>query len=312
VAFSKNQYAKEMNKGPFSTPVLAGNALFTLSVTAVLSSFNATTGKLNWRKDFGNPDTSKLFTGTAMSPVVYQGSVIVYVGDDRGGQVVALDTASGKEKWSWTGDGPGYASPRISTLVGVPQIVTMSSKAIISLAADTGKLLWTLPWPDEWIENIVTPTVAEISGRTLLIFSGVRRGTAAVSVTRQGETWTPREEWRNAELTLYMNTPVAHHGKLYGMGSKKKGQFFCMDAATGKILWATAGREGLNAATLLSGESVFHLTPDGNLVIARATDRGFERVAQYSVADSATYATPVLFRNKVLVKDETGLSLWSF
>jgi len=105
---------------------------------------------------------------------------------------------------------------------------------------------------------------------------------------------------------------VAHNGRLYGMGSKKKGQFFCMDAATGKILWATEGREGLNAVTLLSGDLIFHLTPDASLIVIRASEKSFERVAKYSVAESATYATPVLLGKKILVKDETGLSLWSF
>ena len=51
-AFTKNQYATQMAKGPFSTPLVAGGRIYTLGVTAVLSAFDAATGALKWRKDF--------------------------------------------------------------------------------------------------------------------------------------------------------------------------------------------------------------------------------------------------------------------
>ena len=59
-AFDKNQYAVKMGKGPNSTPVLYDGKLYAFGVNAVLSSFDARTGALFWRKDFGRPDTSKL------------------------------------------------------------------------------------------------------------------------------------------------------------------------------------------------------------------------------------------------------------
>jgi outer membrane protein assembly factor BamB len=58
VAFTKNQYATQMGKGPFATPVLHGGRLFTLGATDVLSCFDAATGELKWRKDFGPLDWS--------------------------------------------------------------------------------------------------------------------------------------------------------------------------------------------------------------------------------------------------------------
>src|SRR5215468_6955084 len=111
VAFTKNQYAREMGKGPHSTPVLYDGKLYTLGVTAILSCFDAATGELKWRKEFGAPDTSKMFCGTAFSPVVDQGNLIVYIGDDiKGGSMFALDPATGKDRWKWTGECPGPTS----------------------------------------------------------------------------------------------------------------------------------------------------------------------------------------------------------
>ncbi|MGH9861170.1 MAG: PQQ-binding-like beta-propeller repeat protein, partial [Candidatus Acidiferrales bacterium] len=69
--FKKNEYAVKMAKGPNSTPLVAGERLFTLGATGVLSAWNVKTGALLWRKDYSDSvNTSKLFCGTAMSPLL--------------------------------------------------------------------------------------------------------------------------------------------------------------------------------------------------------------------------------------------------
>lgn len=308
VAFTKNQYATQMGKGPHSTPVLYDGKLYTLGVTAILSCFDANTGELKWRKEFGTPDTSKMFCGTAFSPVVDQGNLIVYAGDDiKGGVMLALDPATGKEKWKWIGEGPGYASPIVAELEGARHIVTMTDKSVIGVEAKTGKLLWRLAWPDEWNENIVTPTLY----KNLLIFSGVRKGTVAIQVTKNGAEWTTKEVWRNPEIAMYMNSPVLEGDHLFGMSAKRKGQYFCLEAATGKVLWATEGREGFNVSILNTIDALLILTSDANLIVAKKSAKGFEQVMKYSVADSATHAHPVIVGKRILVKDDAAMTLWS-
>src|SRR6185503_5487781 len=97
----KNQYAVEMAKGPHATPLVAGNRLFTLGVTGILNAWDTATGKLLWSKDFSSAiDTSKLFCGTAASPLLVNGRVVVQVGSDiHGGQIVALNPATGVTEW---------------------------------------------------------------------------------------------------------------------------------------------------------------------------------------------------------------------
>jgi outer membrane protein assembly factor BamB len=306
--FTKNQYAAQMGKGPFSTPALHQGKLYTFGINAVLSCFDAQSGKLEWQKDFGKPDTSKMFCGTAVSPLIDGGNVIVYAGDDiKGGVMVALDAVSGKEKWRWTGEGPGYASPIIATFDGVRQVVTMTDKSVIGVAAKDGQLLWRMAWPDEWNENIVTPLVYKNS----LILSGVRKGTVAVQVVKTGTKWETRELWSNRELTMYMNSPVLEGDHLYGMTNKRKGALFCAEVATGKILWTTEGREGANAAILHTKDLLFILNNDAGLIVARKNPKAFEQVAKYSVADSATYAHPVIWGKQILIKDDAAIALWT-
>lgn len=308
-AFAKNQYAVKMGKGPNSTPVLDDGKLYTLGVTAILSSFDAKSGKLLWRKDYSQQvDTSKLFCGTAMSPVVEQGAIIVHVGDDRKGSLVAFDAKTGAERWRWDGDGPGYASPVTVTFGGTKQLVTQTDKSVVGVAITDGKLLWKMPFPDEWNENIVTPVVYQ----DLLILSGIRRGTLAVRVSPKNGQWVTEQVWSNKGVAMYMNSPVLIDHLLFGFSHLRKGQVFCLDARSGATLWTTEGREGENAVFLKSGELLFLLTNDGSLTVAKKNDQKLELVAKYQVADAPTWSHPVILGKQVLVKDAAAVTLWSF
>jgi outer membrane protein assembly factor BamB len=307
--FAKNQYARQMGKGPYSTPILHGGKLYTLGVTAILSCFDAKSGALKWRKDYSQSvDTSKLFCGTAMSPVIDKGALIVHVGDDRKGQVIAFDAASGKELWKWEGDGPGYASPIVVELEGVRQLITLTDKSLLSIAVETGKLLWKFPHPDEWNENIITPVLYQNS----LIISGVRQGTRAVKVTKAGSDWQAAALWHNPKVAMYMSSPVLDGDYLYGLSALRKGQFFCLDVRTGATVWTTEGREATNAACLQTKNHLFLLTDNAELIVAAKSLKGFEPLARYTVADSPTWSLPVLLDKQVLTKDESNLTLWSF
>jgi outer membrane protein assembly factor BamB len=307
-AFNKNQYAVKMGKGPNSTPALHAGKLYTLGVTAILSCFDAKTGDLKWRKDFSKDiDTSKLFCGTSMSPVIDRGLLIVHVGDDRKGWVIAFDAETGKEKWKWEGDGPGYASPIVAEFEGARQAITLTDKSVIGISVDSGKLLWKFPFPDEWNENIITPLV---HGKNLIV-SGVRQGTKSIRLSKDGDQWKATEVWSNPKIAMYMSSPILDGDHLYGLSHLRKGQFFCLDARTGEVLWTTEGREGPNASLLDAKNVLFLLTSDADLIVADKGAKGFKQAARYTVANSPTWAHPVVLGHRILIKDEANLTLWS-
>jgi outer membrane protein assembly factor BamB len=55
-----------------------------------------------------------------------------------GGQIMALDPATGNASWTWRGPGPGYASPVVFDIAGTTQIVTLTDTSIIGLDAKAG------------------------------------------------------------------------------------------------------------------------------------------------------------------------------
>jgi outer membrane protein assembly factor BamB len=305
--FKKNQYAVEMAKGPNATPLVIGNRLFTLGVTGVLNAWDSATGRLLWTRDFSKSiDTTKLFCGTAASPIVVDGRLVVQVGSDiHGGQILGLNPATGATEWEWRGLGPGYASPVVIDLGGRTQLVTMTEGSIVGIDGKNGKELWSVPFPDEWHENITTPLW---TGKHLIV-SGTRQGTHAYSLTQSGGKWQATEVWKNPDVAMYMSSPVFGDGLIYGHSSKKKGQFVAVDAATGALKWATEGREGEHASVLLTPQHIVFLTNGADLIVAKRNTPAFAVEKRYEVAEASTFAMPVLLGSSLLVRDATGLML---
>lgn len=303
--FTKNQYATQMAKGPNSTPLILGSRLFTLGVTGVLTAWNISDGSIAWRNDYSPTiDTSKLFCGTAMSPMLDGGALIVQVGSDvHGGRILALDPATGKERWSWQGLGPGYASPVVATIDGVRQIMTLTDGSIVGLNAANGAELWSIPFPDDWHENIVTPIW---SGSTLIV-SGPRQGTHAYAIVCVNGVWQPKQAWHNADVTMYTVSPVFADGVIYGMSTKRRGQFVALDAATGAVKWATPGRDGTHASIQQTAQHLLFLTDGGVLIVAHRSPDRFVEERRYEIGQSATWAQPVFLPDGILVREAAGV-----
>jgi outer membrane protein assembly factor BamB len=306
-SFQKNQYAVSMAKGPHATPLIIGNRLFTLGVTGILNAWDTATGKQLWTRDFSKSiDTSKLFCGTASSPLLVNGRLVVQVGSDiHGGQVLGLNPATGATEWEWHGLGPGYASPVVIDVNSQQQIVALTEGSIVGIDGKNGRELWSVPFPDEWHENISTP----LWTGTSLIVSGPRQGTHAYTLTQTAGKWQATETWKNPDVAMYMSSPVFGDGLIYGHSWKKKGQFFAIDAKTGAVRWTTEGREGEHASLLLTPQHVIFLTNGADLIVAKRGTPAFTLERRYEVADGSTFATPVLFESNILVRDATGLIL---
>jgi outer membrane protein assembly factor BamB len=305
--YAKNSYAGEMAKGPNATPLIAGGRLLTLGATGVLTAWDMVTGRHLWQKDFSKlVDFSKLFCGTAASPLLVDDRVIVQVGSDvHGGTIVALDPATGSAVWEWTGPGPGYASPMLFTVDGVRQIVTLTNRSVIGLDAATGRELWSAPFANEWHENIVTP----IWTGDAIVVSSKEQGTVAYRPARGDGGWRVVERWRNREITMYMSSPVAGDGVVYGLSDKRRGSFVALDASTGALRWQSTGREAVNATVWLTPSRLLYLTDEARLVIVprEAGARAFPEALRIELGTGAVWSAPVFLGPDLLVKDASSL-----
>jgi outer membrane protein assembly factor BamB len=308
-AYAMNPAATGHGKGPKATPAVAGGRVFTFGISGILTCLEVASGRVVWRKESAAafPETSPLY-GVASSPIVDAGRVIVHVGGPGQGALTAFDAATGAVAWAWTGDGPAYASPVVATIGGVRQVVTFSESFLVGVSADRGDLLWKVPFTTSWVQNAVTPIV---DGDTV-IYSGLDHPLRAIRVSRGASGWTTAPRWENADVAAYMSTPVLEGGRLFGLSHRKRGQFFCLDAATGKTAWLSDGRQGDNAAIVAAGGAVLALTTDSELIVLPRKGDAFAPVRRYRVAESPTWAHPAVTSEGVLVKDKEHLAYLRF
>lgn len=294
-------------KGPKATPLVSGGRVFAFGIGGVASAIDAASGKLVWRRTFEessmrqNPEY-----GVASSPLAVGGAVVFAVGDRDKGALVALDPATGRERWRFSAEGPAYASPVVAEIDRVKQIITLTRTRLISVSADRGSLLWSLPFSTDYDQNSVTPLVEN----GVVVYSGLSKGVMAVRPVRRGVGFEPHPVWTNSEVAMYMSSPVVVGGKLIGFSHRKKGQFFALDLETGKTLWLSDGRQGENAALLGADGIWMALTDEGRLVVADAASATFQPIRTYEVAQSATWSSPAVSGSTVLVKGVDTLTLW--
>jgi outer membrane protein assembly factor BamB len=307
--YEMNPAARDHGEGPKGTPVVADGRVCVLGISGILSCHDTADGRTLWRREFGGQfsATSPLY-GTAMSPVVDGGHLIAHVGGPGDGALTAFDAATGDVAWAWSGDGPGYSSPVVAEIGGVRQVVTFTESFLVSVAAEDGSLLWKVPFETPWVQNAVTPIV---DGDTV-IYSGLDHPVRALEVVSDASGWSTEPRWENDTVGAYMSTPVLADGRLFGLSHRKHGQFFALDAGTGTTIWLSEGRQGDNAAVLAGGGMLFLLTTGSELIVAPLAGDSVTPARAWQVAESPTWAHPVVLNEGVLVKDLETLAFLRF
>jgi outer membrane protein assembly factor BamB len=289
--------------GPRSSPAVADGKVVTFGVTGILTCWNAADGAQLWQKT--NATTWPRFY-TSASPVIADGLCVAQVGGPSDGGVAAYDLKSGDEKWHWTGGGPGYASPVVMTVAGTKIVVALTDKSLVGIVLADGKLAWETPFAAQGMNyNAATPIV---DGDTL-IYAGAGRGIHAVKVSKQGETFSTADLWTAKDVAPQFNTPELKDGFLYGVS--QRGNLFCVNAKTGAVAWTDADAKGPRGygSVVDAGSVLLALTPKSQLYVMQPSQTAYTEVASIKVADSPTYAYPVVSGSHIFIRDRDSLAL---
>ena len=305
VTFEMWPAARSAGPGPKSTPTFAEGRLFAHGMDGAVTAFDAESGGVLWRF----PGTGVLPRyNTAMSPLVLGDRVVLHVGGHDEGALTAFDAATGEPRWSWEGDGPAYGSPMAFDLGGgVLQVVVFTQNHFLGVDAADGALLWERPFTTSSDTTSQTPLLHG----DLVIQNGRGNGVTALRVAPGGDGWTTEVVWKVDEVSLHMANPVADGNLMFGLSHRNSGQYFALDLDTGVVRWTSDPRQARHASLTLAGGLLFSLEDDGELLVLEPNDSEFRVLRRYPVADTETWAAPSLSGNRLFIKDENHLTLWT-
>jgi outer membrane protein assembly factor BamB len=309
VPFTMGGGGERHGKGPKSSPIWAEGRVFTMSITGDLSAWDAASGELLWRTDYGSKfEKNQPYWGVATSPIVDGEHVIAHFGNDELGALVALDARTGEEAWSLGQDGPSYSSPLVAEIQGVRQVVEWNHRALVGVDRETGRLLWEFPFPHTGSnQNMPTPVIHQ--GRVLL--GGENRGIHGLEpILKDDGTWSVEPLWHQTAVALDMSTAVINANMLFGFSQYGSGRLFCLNPENGEVVWQGPPRAGENAMLLAVPNHVIGLLAGGELQVFAASSVKHQPVAAYRVADAETWAPLVVLHDGFLVKDLHTLTRW--
>jgi outer membrane protein assembly factor BamB len=299
IAFERFEGAEDHGDGPKATPLFHDGRLYTLGLSGTISAFEARGGALVWQKrvSIGQPDV-----GMAASPIADGDLVMVQEGYDA---LTAFAATTGQVRWT-VKNAFRYASPVIADLQGTRQVIVVTQQSILGISTADGAVLWEHPWKSPYVRAI-TPVVHGDS----VIVSGQQMGVMALRPVRRQGAWGVDVVWQTQDVSLFLSNPVMIGDTLFGLSDRNSGQYFALDAMTGRALWLDRPRRATNTAVVKADDLLFLLNDDGELIVARSSRVRFEELTRYHVADSATWAQPAISGGRIFVKDVSSLALWS-
>lgn len=257
-------------------------------------------GSERWRYHVG-PTNSQW--GFNASPVTYRGLVYVNIDNEYGGNVVALNVASGDLVWRQSrpdGYEGSYSSPLIVTEESGNAIVVLSGlQSVVAMDAASGVPQWSLPA----VSDVSAATPIYESG-FLVASSGYRRHHLIAMEFRNGIQRAPQAVWAASKPSEvpYVPTPIIREGVLYVVQDDGIAQ--ATDLQSQKSLW----RKRLGFAVTSSPtwiEGAIFVCGEAGQCVALSPTTG-DKTGELELRESI-FASPTVIGSRLLVRTKESL-----
>jgi outer membrane protein assembly factor BamB len=297
--------AVEMGNGPYSTPLVLGNRLFTTGVAGRLQCLDAKSGKLLWTQQlWGDHRGTQLMYGYSSSPIAFRDTIVVPVGGP-GKSVMAFQQADGKVAWAKHDFGNVYSSPVLINVNGLEQMAFLMDGAMIGVNPHNGDLQWQVPFKADYSIAIATP----VCGPDNLIFISAEYngGAKVIELQRNAMQTTATELWSSNRLRLHHGNAMRIGDAIYFSSGGKGSQAIlsAVDARSGRIHWQE--RSIQKATFVWADNKLITVSQDGNLMIAYPSTQGFKIAAKAPLLTEIAWTPPALVGTRLYLRDRRTL-----
>jgi len=297
--------APEMGNGPYATPLIVGDRLFTTGVAGRLQCLDKKTGKLLWTQQlWADYRGSRLMYGYASSPIAFRDTVIVPVGGP-GKAIMAFQQADGKVAWGKLEFGNVYSSPLLINLDGLDQLVAVMDGAVLAVNPHNGDLQWQVPFKADYSIAVATPVWG--SDNLLFVSSEYNAGSKVIELKRNGQQTQATELWSANRLRLHHGNAIRIDDAIYFSSGGKGSQAIlsAVHARSGKIFWQERSIE--KATFVWADGKLITLDQDGNLMIAHPSIEGFKIAAKAPLLTNLSWTPPALVGTRLYIRDRKSM-----
>ena len=295
----------EMGNGPYATPLVVGDRLFTAGVAGRFQCLDKKTGKLLWTQQLWEDHKgSRLMYGYASSPIAFREMVIVPVGGS-GKALMAFQQADGKVAWSKNDFGNVYSSPVLINVQGLEQLAVLLDGALIAVNPHNGDLQWQVPFKADYSIAVATPVFGP--DNLLFISSEYGGGAKVIELKRNALQTTATELWSSNRLRLHHGNAIRIGEAIYFSSGGKGSQAIlsAVDVRSGKIHWQERSIE--KATFVWADQKLITLDQDGNLMIAHPSPQGFKIAAKAPLLTHLSWTPPVLVGSRLYIRDRRNM-----
>jgi outer membrane protein assembly factor BamB len=291
----------QFNSYASSTPVTDGEHVWVTFLAAphvVLACYDVN-GNEVWHK---SPSEFHSVHGYCSVPVLYKDLVILNEDqDDPAACIVALDKATGDDRWRFSRPGVrSYCPPTIVEVAGRTQMVLSGSNHVTSYNPANGEKLWEIDGPTEQF------VASFVYHDGLLFMTGgyPERHILAIRPDGTGDVTATHIAWRTTKGAGYVSSPLAwdHHVFLVN----DEGVASCWDAKTGKQCWQERLGRRHHASPVAAEGRLYFTDADGTTFVLAAGPK-FELLAKNPFGEECS-ASPAVSAGNIFCR--TRQHLW--
>lgn len=288
--------AKSDNDAPPTKPRVKSPIASTLVPEMVVSAYDFE-GKKVWEKVPGRFYSQH---GYCSSPILFKDKVIINGDQDAEAYLVALDKATGEEKWRIQRPSRmrSYCVPLIVNAGGRTQMVLTGNLGIHSYNPEDGTPIWNIVGPTEqYVASLVYGDGLLFATAGFPDFHNLAiRPDGSGDITKSHVVW--HESKTLSKKASYVPSPLAV-GKHFYMISDL-GWLSCFEAKTGSRTFMEQLGRHHSASPILADGHVYLTDDDGNTYVLKGNGQ-FDLISRNSLGDEC-YSSPAVSHGQIFIR----------